>query len=84
VNCLERISGACNGALGGWFIMTIGDMNTGLIHLRELTLTTDGVDDGEYPFNVQTVKNISQLKFTSSVTIFVGENGSGKSTCLKD
>jgi len=63
--------------------MTIEDMNTGLIHLRELTLETDGVDDGEYPFNVQTVKNISQLTFTSSVTIFVGENGSGKSTLLE-
>jgi predicted ATPase len=63
--------------------MTIGDMNTGLIHLRELTLKTNDVGDGEYPFNVQAIKNISRLTFTSSVTIFIGENGSGKSTLLE-
>jgi predicted ATPase len=63
--------------------MTIGDMNTGLIHLRELTLKTNGVADGEYPFNVQAIKKISRLTFESPVTIFVGENGSGKSTLLE-
>ncbi|MBW6466729.1 MAG: AAA family ATPase [Brevefilum sp.] len=54
-----------------------------MIHLRELTLNKDGVGDGEYPFNVQAVKNISRLTFESPVTIFVGENGSGKSTLLE-
>jgi predicted ATPase len=63
--------------------MIIEDMNAGLIHLRELSLKTDRVDVGEYPFNVQAVKNISRLTFTSPVTIFVGENGSGKSTLLE-
>ena len=63
--------------------MTIGDMNTGLIHLRELTLKTNGVSDGEYPFNVQAIKNISRLTFEAPVTIFIGENGSGKSTLLE-
>ena len=63
--------------------MTDGDMNTGFIHLRELILKTNGVGDGEFPFNVQAVKNISKLTFTSPVTIFVGENGAGKSTLLE-
>ena len=63
--------------------MLIGDRNTVLIHLRELILNTDSVGDGEYPFNVQAVKNISRLTFTSPVSIFIGENGSGKSTLLE-
>jgi predicted ATPase len=63
--------------------MIIADMNTGSIHLRGLTLKSEGVGDGKYPFNVQAVKNISQITFTSTVTVFVGENGSGKSTLLE-
>lgn len=37
----------------------------------------------EYPFNVPIFKNLNRLYFNSPVTIFVGENGTGKSTLLE-
>ena len=38
---------------------------------------------GKFPFNLPFIKNLSQIEFTSPVTILVGENGSGKSTFLE-
>ena len=37
----------------------------------------------EYPFNIDVVKNFTELNFDSSVTFFVGENGVGKSTFIE-
>lgn len=39
-------------------------------------------DTNRYPFNILLFKNFSEIKFTSNITIFVGENGTGKSTLL--
>ncbi len=36
-----------------------------------------------YPFTVPTIRNLTELEFTTPVTFFVGENGSGKSTLLE-
>jgi predicted ATPase len=36
-----------------------------------------------YPFNLPLIQALPQLSFTSPVTFFVGENGSGKSTVLE-
>ena len=36
-----------------------------------------------YPFNIETVKNFKELKFTHPVTFLVGENGVGKSTFIE-
>ncbi|MEM9954656.1 MAG: AAA family ATPase [Chloroflexota bacterium] len=53
------------------------------IHLREITLRDDMLMPDEFPFNVPVVKNLDSLTFTSPITFFVGENGSGKSTILE-
>lgn len=37
----------------------------------------------EYPFNLDAVRNLGQIKLHRNVTYFVGENGSGKSTLLE-
>jgi predicted ATPase len=37
----------------------------------------------EFPFNLALVQALRKMKFTSPVTFFVGENGSGKSTVLE-
>lgn len=36
-----------------------------------------------YPFNIPLFNNFDELKLTTPVTIFVGENGTGKSTLLE-
>lgn len=37
----------------------------------------------DYPTNLQIVKNLKELKFTTPITYFIGDNGSGKSTILE-
>ena len=37
----------------------------------------------EYPFSIPAVRECGEIKFSSPVTIFTGENGSGKSSLLK-
>ena len=37
----------------------------------------------EYPFSIPAVRECREIKFSSPVTIFTGENGSGKSTILE-
>jgi predicted ATPase len=45
--------------------------------------TTDLGDSLEYPFNIPVLSKGLDVEFTSHVTFFVGENGSGKSTVLE-
>lgn len=40
-------------------------------------------EDDRYPFNIPAIQSLRSLDFTSNVTFFVGENGSGKSTVLE-
>jgi predicted ATPase len=39
--------------------------------------------NGQFPFNVPAIRSLSELEFTTPVTMLVGENGSGKSTLLE-
>jgi len=43
----------------------------------------EGGDEASFPFNVPAVKSLAALEFTAPVTLFVGENGTGKSTVLE-
>jgi predicted ATPase len=54
-----------------------------MIHLR--SLTTDGSDALQqevFPFNVPVIRSFTRMDFSTPVTYFVGENGSGKSALL--
>jgi predicted ATPase len=37
----------------------------------------------EYPFSIPAIRELEELRFTSPVTCFIGENGTGKSTLLE-
>ena len=52
--------------------------------IKRISLDRDKIESfEEYPFNIDIVKNFEELKFTSPVTFFVGENGIGKSTFIE-
>lgn len=40
-------------------------------------------DFKSYPFSLDIIKNLQEIKFPTQVTFFVGENGTGKSTILE-
>jgi predicted ATPase len=50
-------------------------------HLRSARIRQANGDG--FPFNVPAIRSVSELRFDSPVTFFVGENGSGKSTLLE-
>jgi predicted ATPase len=53
-------------------------------HLREITLLFHKYpSEDRYPFNLPLLKTTKNLVFPSAITIFAGENGTGKSTLLK-
>ena len=52
------------------------------IHLTEARLSPPRDAIG-FPFDLPVVRAIDRLQFTAPVTMFVGENGSGKSTVLE-
>lgn len=55
-----------------------------MIHLRSIVYKKPaGRLSGKFPFNLPIFQYLEELNFTSPVTFFVGENGSGKSTILE-
>lgn len=58
-----------------------------MIFIKAITFNTKKVyDNSLYEFNLPAVKqliNLNELKFSTDVTFFVGENGIGKSTILE-
>jgi len=50
--------------------------------IRRVKLSGD-FDDSVYPFSIPAVKQIESVSLDSSVTFFVGENGTGKSTLVE-
>jgi predicted ATPase len=54
------------------------------MHLKSVTLHSENYPTREYyPFNLPIFTQTEQLAFKSPVTLFVGENGTGKSTLLE-
>ncbi len=55
-----------------------------MVHLKSVALKAPLDDsDREFPYSVPVIKAFQKIEFTSPVTFFVGENGSGKSTFLE-
>ena len=58
-------------------------MNSDLM-IKRISLERDKIESFKnYPFNIDLVKNFTELNFDSPVTFFVGENGIGKSTFIE-
>jgi predicted ATPase len=53
-----------------------------MIHLRSIELRYFGPQTN-FPFNIRVVQKWETLEFSNPVTLFVGENGSGKSTVME-
>ncbi|MFN3492668.1 MAG: AAA family ATPase, partial [Anaerolineales bacterium] len=55
-----------------------------MLHLQSLILRPFLESDvNDFPFTVPIIRSLQEIKFTSPVTFFVGENGSGKSTVIE-
>lgn len=55
-----------------------------MIHLRSVSLPATAALPGDgFPFSLPAVRSLESIEFTTPVTFFVGENGSGKSTVLE-
>ena len=44
---------------------------------------SENINFNHYPFSLSIVKNLNEIDFPTSVTFFIGENGTGKSTILE-
>jgi predicted ATPase len=54
------------------------------MHLKSVTIHLDRYPTKErYPFNLRVFHETPRLAFDTPVTMFVGENGTGKSTLLE-
>lgn len=54
-----------------------------MIFLCSVTTKHSPGDRGDYPFNLPVVRQLDTLTFSTPVTFFVGENGTGKPTLLE-
>lgn len=55
-----------------------------MLHLKEVKLFPEQYPTkNHYPFNIDVLQQTQSLTFSSPVTFFIGENGTGKSTLLE-
>ncbi len=55
-----------------------------MIHLKSVSIgKPPAAAEDKFPFNVLSIKTLSEVTFASEITFLVGENGSGKSTFLE-
>jgi predicted ATPase len=52
-----------------------------MLHLKSIVLRP--FKETRFPFNLLVLRELGEMSFTSPVTFFVGENGTGKSTLLE-
>ena len=51
--------------------------------IQGVSIDWDKIDGGSYLREIEAIKGLDYLSFNNKITIFVGENGSGKSTMLE-
>ncbi len=51
--------------------------------IQGVSIDWDKIDGGSYLRGIEAIKGLDYLSFNNKITIFVGENGSGKSTMLE-
>lgn len=56
-------------------------MNNQLI--EKMIIDWEKIDRSSYLRNIEAIRGVEEIEFTSSITFFTGENGSGKSTVLE-
>jgi len=55
-----------------------------MIYLKQVGIHEEKfIVHDHYPFNLEIFQNTNQIKFETPITLFCGENGTGKSTLLK-
>lgn len=54
-----------------------------MIFLRSANIKKASKETGAFPFNLPFIQNFEPLEFKTPITLFVGENGTGKSTLLE-
>ena len=54
-----------------------------VIHLRGATIRRPSEERHGFPFDLPALRGLDRFEFRAPVTVFVGENGSGKSTVLE-
>lgn len=57
-----------------------GNMNQ---YIRSLRIELPEARENEYPFSLDAVRRLPELRLDAKVSYFIGENGSGKSTLLE-
>ena len=53
------------------------------LYIKGLFIDWDKIPKDSYICNIPAIKDVSELRFENSITFFVGENGTGKSTLLE-
>lgn len=54
-----------------------------LLFLSSIKLKSTAENNPDFPFSLPVIRNLGVLEFTSPVTIFIGDNGTGKSTLME-
>lgn len=53
------------------------------MYIKGIQVLQERINNKKYPFNIGAISNLNELSFSSNVTFFIGENGTGKSTLLE-
>ena len=53
------------------------------LYLKSLEINKNEIPKDNYIYNLSVIKNLKKIEFKQPITIFVGENGLGKSTLIE-
>ncbi len=53
------------------------------LYLKSVDIKKDKIPQNDYIYDLSVIKNFKKIEFKKPITIFVGENGLGKSTLIE-